>query len=212
MDAKTKYKNYWKNERAADIGRYQSTLRFVNFSGKRCLDVGGAPGVFAKMLAERGNEVVVVDASEAGVQKARDRGVRAYLVDVSTEGLPFEDDSFDAVFCLETLEHLENPSFCIKEIKRVLKPDSPLICSIPNTRRKHEYIHPELFTWNGFSVFLKSSGFRIANYEGYFFFHGSLFLPAQVRNWIGDHYRCLAGCWMFQAIHMKQKLQKQNKS
>lgn len=44
--------------------------------------------------------------------------------------LPFEDNSFDIVCCLDVLEHLENVHGAISEIKRVAK--TAAIISLPN--------------------------------------------------------------------------------
>ncbi len=35
--------------------------------------------------------------------------------------LPFNNNSFDAVFCLEALEHVADPLLALKEFKRVMK-------------------------------------------------------------------------------------------
>ena len=47
-------------------------------------------------------------------------------------GLPFADGTFDRVFMLEVLEHVENPSQCLREVKRVLNSTGRLILSVPN--------------------------------------------------------------------------------
>ncbi len=46
--------------------------------------------------------------------------------------LPFDDQSFDYVTCLEGLEHIENPQQAIREFARLLRPDGHLIVSVPN--------------------------------------------------------------------------------
>ena len=46
--------------------------------------------------------------------------------------LPFADNSFDTVICLEVLEHTLDMEFAISEISRVLKNDGVLLLSVPN--------------------------------------------------------------------------------
>jgi len=46
--------------------------------------------------------------------------------------LPFGDQSFDYVTCLEGLEHIENPQQAMREFARVLKPGGHLFVSVPN--------------------------------------------------------------------------------
>jgi len=46
--------------------------------------------------------------------------------------LPFGNQSFDYVTCLEGLEHIENPQQAMREFARVLKPGGHLFVSVPN--------------------------------------------------------------------------------
>lgn len=48
------------------------------------------------------------------------------------EGLPVEDDAVDRVLAEHVLEHLENPSFVLREIRRVLRPDGLAVIEVPN--------------------------------------------------------------------------------
>ncbi len=49
--------------------------------GKRVLDMGCGPGVYAELLASKGAEVVALDVSEAMVRLARERlGARARVL------------------------------------------------------------------------------------------------------------------------------------
>jgi len=49
-----------------------------------------------------------------------------------SNGLPFIDETFSHIYMLEVLEHLENPIFVIKEVKRTLKLGGKFILSVPN--------------------------------------------------------------------------------
>ncbi len=48
------------------------------------------------------------------------------------EKLPFSDATFDKVFCLDTLEHVEDETQALREIARVLKPGGTLVLSVPH--------------------------------------------------------------------------------
>jgi len=43
------------------------------------------------------------------------------IVDVDSQALPFEDNSFDCIICKFGIEHLRNPDRAIFEVSRVLK-------------------------------------------------------------------------------------------
>jgi methionine biosynthesis protein MetW len=105
--------------------------RFLH-PGDRCLDVGCGDGRAGGLgLQPYQVDYVGVDISETAVQAARARGLQAMRIDDSSS-LPFADDSFDAVICLEVLEHLLTPKATVVEMKRVLKPGGVLIATTPN--------------------------------------------------------------------------------
>jgi SAM-dependent methyltransferase/uncharacterized protein YbaR (Trm112 family) len=51
--------------------------------------------------------------------------------------LPFQSQSFDGVICQAVLEHVINPSRCVAEIYRVLKPDGLIYAETPFMQQVH---------------------------------------------------------------------------
>ena len=97
-----------------------------------CLDVGcGAARSYAPELARRGGSYVGVDVSATAVEAARAAGLDARVIDDAAD-LPFPDDAFDLVTCIEALEHLFEPERAAAEIRRVLRPGGRLVASAPN--------------------------------------------------------------------------------
>jgi SAM-dependent methyltransferase len=85
------------------------------------LDVGGAEGLIARMVADR-YEIpgISVDLSVEAALRAREYcEVPAAAADSAR--LPFADDSFDVVFLSEVLEHLANPVRSLLECRRVAR-------------------------------------------------------------------------------------------
>ena len=102
------------------------------------LEIGFGPGVSTQMASEKASEgfVAGIDHSRTMVQAASQRNVAAIRSgrvelrygDVSS--LPYPDQSFDIVFSLHSIYFWPKPVDCLKEIKRVLKPDGLLAITI----------------------------------------------------------------------------------
>lgn len=147
--------------------RWIADTFFGGISGKKVLDVGCGEGTLLELIRRKGNDVAGVDISHSGVDKTKAKGVICFLADISNERLPFYDDEFDMVTCLETVEHVENPLRCLQEIKRVLKADGTLIISIPNPKILHPYCYPGLFQLRHFKEFLRINDFEIRRIAGW---------------------------------------------
>ncbi len=114
--------------------RYEVAARYVE--GKHVLDVGCGEGYGGDILAERAAHVTGIDVSEQAIAHAAAKYGRPNLEfrRMSAERLLFEDNSFDAVVCLELIEHAKDHVAVMHEIRRVLKPGGVLILSTPNKR------------------------------------------------------------------------------
>lgn len=105
--------------------RHREVVKRVSFHGlclcncSRCVDVGC--GMYP--ICE---EVVKID-----VEKLPNVD---YVVDINRDKLPFQDASLEQIFCLEVIEHLENPQFFLNEVYRVLKPYGILVLTTPNEK------------------------------------------------------------------------------
>jgi ubiquinone/menaquinone biosynthesis C-methylase UbiE len=100
----------------------------AKYAGKRILDVGCSIGDYCQKLKNSGFSCVGVDYNPKYIEKAREKGVEAYVMDAYN--LSFEDKSFDTVLLFEILEHLENPELVLREAKRVAKKN--ILITTPN--------------------------------------------------------------------------------
>src|SRR5438874_1812285 len=92
------------------------------------LDVPAGEGALAARLIDAGFDVRCCDLYP---EIFRLDGVDIQRGNLDAE-LPFSDQSFDYITCLEGLEHIENPQQAMREFARVLKPSGHLIVSVPN--------------------------------------------------------------------------------
>lgn len=101
--------------------------------GKRVLDAGCGMAYGSKLVGEAGaSSVVGIDVAPAPLEAATPlmpANVTLQVADVRS--LPFTDDSFDLVVCLEVIEHVDDPGTVIRELARVLGREGVLVISSP---------------------------------------------------------------------------------
>ncbi len=73
-----------------------------------------------------------------------ERGCAMHIVDVTN--IQFEDNFFDYIIMNHVLEHIENESKAISELKRVLKPNGKLILSFPICKDMNTYEDSDIQT------------------------------------------------------------------
>jgi ubiquinone/menaquinone biosynthesis C-methylase UbiE len=108
-----------------DLSPHAAVLK--RLSG-RVVDIGGGAGLAARYL-RRATDYVVVDPSPSWRSNGwsafsaafRGGGPQPTFVDSGGEQLPFAERSFDAAIALWSLNHVEKPERCIREIVRVLR-------------------------------------------------------------------------------------------
>lgn len=98
--------------RAAEVEKIAAHLP----AGGRILEIGAGSGQQAKMLAERRFRV---DAIEVPSSAYRDRVFP--VAEYDGRAIPFPDQSFDAVFSSNVLEHVRDLAGLFAEMRRVLK-------------------------------------------------------------------------------------------
>jgi SAM-dependent methyltransferase len=88
------------------------------------LDIGARDGHFSKLLAERFHSVTALDIVTPSFKDSRIEIVRGDIT-----RLPFQDDSFDCVFCAEVLEHIPAVEKACSEVARVARYD--IVIGVP---------------------------------------------------------------------------------
>lgn len=99
----------------------------LNMTNCKILDVGCGGGILAEAIARSGARVTGIDLSEASLeaarQHAREQGLNIeYRYENIEEVAEKHAGEFDAITCMEMLEHVPEPNKTITACSRLLKP------------------------------------------------------------------------------------------
>ena len=145
----------------------------------RVLEIGFGPGVAIQYAAERTTRghVSGIDCSEAMLQMARKRNSSRLangLVDLAkadVQSLPYPDDSFDRAFAIHCIYFWRDPAACLREIRRVLRPDGLVAITIRPVHQWQGRKPPadvfHLYRGDEVAQLLSDSGFRRPRVEPY---------------------------------------------
>ncbi len=118
---------------------------FKEIKGINILDVGCAKGRFVKTLYEKGTIISGIDITKNFIIMAKKKVPRANLVSANAIEIPFKNNFFDGILCIEVIEHIPDTEKVIIEMLRVLKPGGKIIIIDKNIFSLHfKYLIP---TW-----------------------------------------------------------------
>ena len=146
---------------------------------KTLLDVGCGGGIFSEAMAQRGAIVTGIDMGDAPLAVANlhklESGLNIDYFKATAES--FSDSNFqrfDAVTCLEMLEHVPNPASVVKACASMTKPGGTLLFSTIN-RNPKSY----LFAIIGVEYVLKMLPKGTHNFAKFI-------KPSELTSWIRD--------------------------
>ncbi|MDF2766549.1 MAG: hypothetical protein K0S81_3544, partial [Rhodospirillales bacterium] len=112
---------------------YRAALDWATAEGLkgRALDYGAGTGTLSGLLSRTGRFDAVVGADLMRRPSALPEGVEWLSQDLNRP-LALPDSTFDALFSVEVIEHLENPRAVARDWYRLLKPGGRLFFTTPN--------------------------------------------------------------------------------
>lgn len=126
----------WRGRLYKKFFLYPSLRRLVR---GRMMDIGCGDGEFISKI----NQSIGVDINPFCIQYIKTMGMEGYHYD--SYPLNFEEESFDTLFCVNVIEHIEDPSDLINEMHRLLKKSGTLIIGVPTYKGFHSQVDHKVF-------------------------------------------------------------------
>lgn len=112
--------------------RLKKAISLVSNAEGCLLEVGCGDGFFLRKV--RVQYKIGLDISKIRLNGAKLISPNVEIVLGDAHHLPFKSEAFDKILCLDTLEHLYDPSLAIKEMLRMSKQYGEIIVSTPNEK------------------------------------------------------------------------------
>jgi ubiquinone/menaquinone biosynthesis C-methylase UbiE len=115
--------------------RFNESVTFLDLKpGQKVINISSRDCEASDYITKKEGttEVINIEISSGLMNEAHK--IRPYVKQVKIDTyskLPFEDESFDRVLTLETLEHVEQPLQFLLELHRIAKPGSVMVLSCP---------------------------------------------------------------------------------
>lgn len=108
--------------------------KYIDFQGRRVLDVGCGGGILSEAMATKGGLVTGLDVEEETLAVARNHAAQNNLaIEYICKPIEeYQEKSFDIITCMEMLEHVPSPFVVVQHCVRLLKEDGYLFLSTIN--------------------------------------------------------------------------------
>ncbi|MFA6449286.1 MAG: class I SAM-dependent methyltransferase [bacterium] len=162
--------NFWHNGRKNII---YNLIRKYSKPGGRLIELGCGSGNIIEFLNRRGIPIEGGDIFQKAIEYAKKKfPAKFYRLDLNE--LPFREE-FDAIGLFDALEHIEDDSKALRNIRRGLKKDGLLYITVPagkNLWSNYDefYCHKRRYDKSELEAKLGEAGFEVVKMSFYVFF------------------------------------------
>ena len=200
----------------------------LNVGDGKLLDVACGLGLLMEIAESKGTESYGIDISSVAIRRGKAANPDFKLVEGNGEFLPWQDETFEYVTCLGSLEHFVSPANGVREISRVLKSSGRAALMLPNSHNimaiynvyKTGGILPELQDYERFGTrlewqtLIEENGLKVLSVQKYNVGFSRLFKKGRESFWYIYNiiFRLFGGKWIplnlsFALIYICEKKQ-----
>jgi 2-polyprenyl-3-methyl-5-hydroxy-6-metoxy-1,4-benzoquinol methylase len=138
-----RYENCWLSRLSNESGHqgknivgdlFETVDVALSKSGKNLLDVGRGNCSLMDMVKDRVESIYGCDISKIASKVAKTKGMKSECSNLNKGYLPYHDEFFDIITCIEVAEHVIDPISLLKELYRVFCTKGYLVLTTPNIR------------------------------------------------------------------------------
>jgi 2-polyprenyl-3-methyl-5-hydroxy-6-metoxy-1,4-benzoquinol methylase len=144
---------------------------------KRFLDIGSATGLLLNHVRSRGWVPVGVELCGKSAEYTK-KHFGIHVHNTTLEQVHFPGGYFDAIHMSHIIEHVPDPLFTLKEVRRILKPGGILLIITPNIASLQAFLfgkkwrsahkdHLQLFSTRTLRMFLENAGLSVKKQFSY---------------------------------------------
>jgi SAM-dependent methyltransferase len=147
----------------------------------KILDAGCGPGLMINELSTFG-ELSAMDISIDAIEFCKTKNKCDLRYGHLPDNVPFENNQFDAIICLDVIEHIEQDKLAVKKLYDLLVPGGVLIVTVPALMllwSQWDVLneHKRRYNLNNFKSVLSLNNFEIKKIS---YYNSLLFIPVLI--------------------------------
>ena len=185
--------------------RFTETVKYLNlYSNAKVLNISSRDCEAISFILKENNTVNIINAEISSGLIAEAKKIHSDASQIKIDSyshIPFKEEEFDRIVCLETLEHVENPVDFLRELYRVSTKEARMVLSCPPLTSEIPY---KIFTFlfgghgegphrflrsNEVKQLLKHTGWSLLLHKGTLLIPAGPFFLQRFGDWLIDKFQ-----------------------